>query len=108
MNPVIGVVAGGLDTYLERNDAGAGRTVGKAWSTWARIIGTGLGFAGQAFGYWPYRAAALAQSEITLLTKTAYEMVAPAGGGGGAGARPRGRARVRETVKPGFENVEVY
>lgn len=73
---LVGVGVGGLDEVLERQDADNGRTETiKKWSTWSRAGLVALGFLGQAMDIMPREAAAVAQSELPLLTKTALAEV---------------------------------
>jgi hypothetical protein len=106
---VIGVGAGALDEALERADAGAGRLEGfKAWHTWSRIGLTALGYLGQAMNFWPAFAAPIAQSEVPLLTKSVYAMIASKVGTPTTTmvSHPRTSVRIMQSPqKPGFQKV---
>lgn len=109
MDVVIGVGAGALDEGLERADAGAGRLEGfKAWHTWSRVALTALGYLGQAMNYWPAFAAPIAQSEVPLLTKSVWSMVASKVGPAAMVSHPRTMSRVMQTTKPEFEGQRSY
>jgi hypothetical protein len=71
MNVAIGVGAGAVDEVMESQDARAGRTAPfKTWTDWSRIGLAAVGYLGQMFGYFSAYAEPLAQSEVTLVTKT--------------------------------------
>lgn len=111
VSAVIGVAAGGIDEFLEQKDATAGRVdETKKWSTWFRAGATVLGYLGQGMGWMPEYAAPLAQSSVTLLTKTAYKMVLPATATTAA-RTSRVVAHyggIAQTTKPQFENQRSY
>ena len=71
MNTVIGVGAGALDEVMEMQDENAGRIQPfKTWTDWSRIGLAAVGYLGQMFNFFPALAGPLAQSEVTLVTKT--------------------------------------
>jgi len=76
MDAVIGVGAGSLDEVMERQDEQNGRTEPfKTWADWSRVGLAALGYLGQAFNFFPRYAQPLAQSEITLVTKSAAKAI---------------------------------
>lgn len=75
-NVVLGVGAGILDDVLENDDAAKGRTEPlKGWADWARIGLAGVGYLGQMFNFFPAVSQPLAQSEVTLVTKSVAKYV---------------------------------
>jgi len=119
LNVGIGVGAGAVDEGMEYLDEKQERTEPfKTWTDWSRVALTGLGYLGQAFNFFPAIAAPLAQSEVTLLTKSIGRVVREQVGGGAGTmvsrsrrvAAPRARARVpiRQTPEPGFEELRTY
>ena len=71
MNVVVGVGAGAVDEVMEMQDAAAGRTMPfKTWTDWSRLGLAAVGYLGQVFNFFPAIAQPLAQSEVTLVTKT--------------------------------------
>jgi hypothetical protein len=71
MNVVVGVGAGAVDEVMEMQDEKGGRTVPfKTWTDWSRIGLAAIGYLGQIFNFFPAVASPLAQSEVTLFTKT--------------------------------------
>lgn len=79
MNLVVGVGAGVVDEVLERKDTTDKKTAPfKGWRDYTRLGLTVAGLAGQIFDFMPSIAEPLAQSEVTLLTKSlAKQFVAP-------------------------------
>ena len=79
MNTVIGAAAGGADEVLEwmdrkavEDDPASTRLEPlKGTRDWGRIVLAAVGFVGQAMDFMPHQAAALAQSQMPLLVKTA-------------------------------------
>jgi len=75
---VVGVGAGALDSALEVADARADipRTEPfKTWADWSRVGLAAAGYLGQMFNVFPAITEPLAQSEITLVTKSIYNAV---------------------------------
>ena len=71
MNVVVGVGAGTIDEVMEWRDEVDGRTAPfKTWSDWSRLGLAAVGYLGQMFNFFPAIAEPLAQSEVTLVTKT--------------------------------------
>lgn len=70
-NAVVGVGAGIIDEVVENADAGAGRlTPFKNWTDWSRVGLAVIGYGGQMMNMFTGIAEPLAQSEITLVTKS--------------------------------------
>jgi hypothetical protein len=115
-NVGIGVAAGALDEGMEFLDEKQGRAEPfKCWTDWSRIALTALGYLGQGFNFFPRVSVPLAQSEVTLLTKSIGKVVRAQVGGGTATmvsrrrvAQPRAMARVHQTAGPGFEDLKTY
>ena len=116
MNVVIGVGAGAVDEVMEWQDDQNGRTEPfKKWTDWTRVGLCALGYLGQAFNFFPVIATPLAQSEVTLTTKSVAGIIRGAGVTRRAGASSRlvsrrttGGGSISQTTKPGFEEVRVY
>jgi len=119
MNIVVGVAAGGVDEVLEELDVRAVRTEPfKNWTDWGRVAMTAIGYVGQGFNLFPRITAPLAQSSVTLLTKSIGRVVrnqmAPTIPGMVSHPRSRVIARVRgampigQTPGPGFEDTRTY
>ena len=76
MDAVIGVGAGGVDELMEWQDERGGRVDPfKTWTDWSRVGLCALGYLGQAFNFFPRFAQPLAQSEVTLVTKSAVSAI---------------------------------
>lgn len=91
-NAVIGVGAGVVDNLLEDADEKAARVdTFKTWTFWSRVGLAGIGYAGQVWGFLPQLAEPLAQSEITLVTKSAFKAIKEKWGGTTAAMAPRAR-----------------
>ncbi len=70
-NVVVGVGAGAVDEVMEMQDEDKARTEPfKTWTDWSRVSLALLGYAGQMFNFFPAIAGPLAQSEVTLVTKS--------------------------------------
>ena len=70
-NALVGVGAGALDEVMEMQDSNAARTESfKTWTDWSRVGLAAIGYLGQMFNFFPALAGPLAQSEITLVTKS--------------------------------------
>lgn len=99
-NVVVAVSAGGVDEVLEAMDEDGGRTEPfRNWRDWGRVGLTAAGLLGQTLNYFPQLAAALAQSEITLLTKSVSTVIRGAIGGGGVTHR-RTTSQTRTVAHP--------
>lgn len=104
MNAVVGVSAGAVDGLLEWQDEEGGRTEPfKTWTDWGRVVLCSLGYLGQAFNFFPKIAAPLAQSEITLVTKSVGKVIRTRAGTESMVSRPR--TRLAQTPGPGFEKL---
>ena len=83
---IVGLGAGAIDEVLERQDTKNARTEPfKTWTDWGRVGLLLLGYMGQSFNFYPDALAALAQSELPLVTKSVAQLIpmgarAPAAG----------------------------
>ena len=114
-NVGIGVAAGAMDEGMEYLDERQARTEPfKTWTDWSRIALTALGYLGQGFNFFPRVTVPMAQSEVTLLTKSIGRVVRAQVGGAETMvsrrrvAQPRATARVRQTAGPGFDELRTY
>lgn len=83
MDAVIGVGAGGVDELMLWQDERGGRVDPfKTWTDWSRVGLCALGYLGQAFNFFPRFAQPLAQSEVTLVTKSAVSAIRAQTGAG--------------------------
>jgi len=96
-NVLIGVGAGAVDEVLEHLDETADTPRTEAFTRWTdlgRIALTALGYLGQAMNIMPEFAAPLAQSEVTLLTKS-------------VGKKLRESLTTSSSVAPTHSNVQI-
>ena len=115
-NIIVGVGAGVVDEVLEWQDEKAGRTEPlKTWTDWGRIGLCAIGYLGQALNFFPRITAPLAQSEVTLATKSVSAIIRQKVGTTAAMvSRPRSPAspspsgRVGRSYQPEFETVAPY
>ena len=109
MGSAIGIGAGALDEFLERNDAANARIeASKKWTTWVRVGSVVAGYLGVMFNFMPSYASPVLQSELPLLTKTVAQVIVKPGIGSRAptaATRPRTFAPVSRTYQPEFEPV---
>lgn len=107
-NVVVGLAVGAGDSALEEQDVKKNRAGLKAWSNWLRIGATALGYIGQATGRYSNYATPLAQSGVTLLGKSAYDMIRTGKVmGGTTTVKPQVTGRVRQTTYPDFTNLKI-
>lgn len=118
-NVIVGVVAGVADTGLIALDERQGWAESyKNSREWGRIGLCLIGYLGQALNFYPRAMSALAQSEITLVTKSAADLIRTRVISGTMVSHapvrrtsPGGRVLqkpIGQTTKPGFEEVEIY
>lgn len=116
-NVIVGVGAGIVDTGLIALDENQGW--GEAYKNareWGRIALCLLGFLGQSQNWMPNEMAALAQSEVPLVTKSLADVVRTRVFTQGMASTTRSsftgskvmRKTIGQTTKPGFEDVVIY
>lgn len=110
---IMGVGAGAVDTGLIALDDRQGwATPYKNSREWGRIGLCLIGYLGQALNWFPHPMSALAQSEVTLVTKSVAELIRSRVGAGAmtsrSPVRTLTRGPIRQTARPGFEELRTY
>lgn len=101
MKVVVGIGAGVVDEVLEWQDEENDRTESfRNWTDWGRVGLCALGYMGQAFNFFPALAAPLAQSEVTLVTKSVSNAIRTRAGATSQVTRARSTAP-RPSSSPG-------
>lgn len=112
-NVLVGAGVGGVDELLIWQDENGGRTENfRTWKDWGRIGMTVLGYLGMMTNTFAKIAEPVAQSATPLMTKTIIRSIRGAVGEEVTEtASMRGAAtkmRIKQTPKPGFEDVEIH
>ncbi len=114
-NIVVGVVVGGVDEFLERNDTTNGRADNtKKWQFWGQVGMVGLGLAAQLWGFMDAYGEPVAQSATPLLTKSLSKMLIKPGITAAASSNIAKRyaqpvsSRISQTTQPEFAGQRIY